>query len=282
VEDNIDLPLHPLVTRRLTAGTPIVIAGAATGARAFYQTVRCLDVCDGWSWVTLSVLSSGSGHPTYCFMATEAYIGMPNKLSVKVPNVIIVHQADLSSRVTPALAGWLLKVLGLCPNAERQVTDPLWVLCMTNRPDLPVQLAALTQAVSVGVGFYGPSGEFKSFVGDVTAKLRSTDCMYVINWTTWFKAIPLLHPVFVNSHHTESETEDNDFEDVTADCQHDHDTGSPPKKTPQKNTQPAPPRKRKTVDKTPQLEKPKRATKSADGGLASFAARVSAASTPPN
>ena len=106
--------MHPLLHRRLRAGSPICIVGPAVESKAAQTELSGYESSDGWKWLTISLYDSGSAHDYYKWKEIQAVVGFPEKLPMKMPNYLNLDHGLVKSPTTVGLLGLLLKCFGFC------------------------------------------------------------------------------------------------------------------------------------------------------------------------
>ena len=132
------------------------------------------------------VYDTACSHSTYRFTGCNVVLRVQNKFRIKMPNFVHITQGQCSSRLTIAVAGWLLHHQGISPREGREPTDLHWFLCITSEPSLPDQLATtLVESVSLGVGFSGKSSGLTEFTGVLVKCVKDLDALYLVDWVNW-------------------------------------------------------------------------------------------------
>ena len=277
-DDNDDATLHSLALRTLKRGAPLIITGSKDAVNSVVHHAKSLDVVDGWAWYTIELYDITKGKGKYQFRGGLAAIATRTALKAKVLNYISSNQGEFWSSTGTAVAGWVLKVLGLCPHTTRNgVEEPLWVLYFSKSPILAAQLRNLPQSVSCGFAYTGPLAEWDTVLLELSQTLsRMCDC---VNWDEWMKAIGAGLPVRVGLPEEEGGEDDGDGSQAGTDGGGDvSDSSSSSKKAAGKTPKPKGKRKDGDDSSDDEGEMPR---KTPDTGIEAFNSRVKRAGLPP-
>ena len=102
--------------------------------------LRDCEDCGGWQYIMTSSFDQAVRHPTYRFEQRTICFYVPHNFGVKVPNIFICEQGAYGSTIGLAAAGWLLRVLGIVPQRDRESEDEVWLPLLTASAVLPAQL----------------------------------------------------------------------------------------------------------------------------------------------
>ena len=139
---------HPLLHRRLRAGSPICMVGPAVESKAAEIELSGSESCAGWKWLTIGVYDSSNMHAYYKWKEVQAGVGFPEKIPGKMPNYVNVDHGAVKPPTTVGLFGLLVKCFGLCPKQPdgenaKVPCDMLWILICTCMPGLPFPVEGL-------------------------------------------------------------------------------------------------------------------------------------------
>ena len=107
---------------------------------------------------------------------------MPDKFQVKFPNISIRDHGAYSSTISLAVAGWVLRVLGVFPRCNRETEDEVWLLIFTASVVLPAQLlSCLPHSPCIAACFTGRQGWFGEFCDPLVADVQEIGCVHLVN-----------------------------------------------------------------------------------------------------
>ena len=89
---------------------------------------------------------------------------VPNKFRVKVPKISICHGGANSSTIGLAVAGWVLRVLGVVPRCNTEMEDEVWLLILIASAVSPAWLLSrLPESPYIAAWFTRSQGLFREF-----------------------------------------------------------------------------------------------------------------------
>ena len=123
---------------------------------------------------------------------------VPDKFRVKVPNIFICDQGAYGSTISLAVAGWVLRVLGVVPGRNRETEDKVWLLILTASAVLPAELlSCLPESPCIAACFTRRQVLFGEFCEQPAAYVQEMDCVYLVIWDAWLLRIRDCFPVGV-------------------------------------------------------------------------------------
>ena len=134
-DEDAGATLHSLAPRTLMRGAPMIITGSKDAVNQVVHHAHSLDCADGWAWCHVELYDVTKRKGKYQLVGGVAAIATKVGLKTKIPNYVSADQGEFWFSTEIAVAGWILKVMGLRPHAKRNGSEePLWVLFFSKLP----------------------------------------------------------------------------------------------------------------------------------------------------